>query len=75
MLIEEFMGVDNIVYKWGEMVLQVIVNDMECFNFCFMVIFCYFGFIFVAVFDVWLCYDEQVLLVYFSDVECQFIFV
>lgn len=52
------------------MVLEVIVLDMECFKFWFIIILWFLGLIFIVVFDVWLCYDEKVIFVYLEGVDC-----
>ncbi|MDX1463620.1 MAG: vanadium-dependent haloperoxidase, partial [Marinirhabdus sp.] len=68
---EEPTGVDNLAYKWGELVLTAQANDTEKFNPRPTVTSRYIGLIFVAVFDAWSRYDESAIPVYLQGVERQ----
>ena len=67
--VEEPTGVENLAYKWGEMVLIATANDTEKFKPRPTITSRYIGLIFVAVFDAWSRYDEKATPVYLSGVD------
>lgn len=62
-------GVDNVAYKWGEVILTATANDTEKFRPRPTITSRYIGLIFVAVFDAWSRYDEKATPVYMENVE------
>jgi hypothetical protein len=67
--VEEPTGVENLAYKWGEMVLIATANDTEKFKPRPTITSRYIGLIFVAIFDAWSRYDEKATPVYLSGVD------
>jgi hypothetical protein len=67
--VEEPTGVENLAYKWGEMVLIATANDTEKFKPRPTLTSRYIGLIFVAIFDAWSRYDEKATPVYLSGVD------
>lgn len=67
--ITEPKGVENIVYKWGQMALTATANDTEKFKPRPTITSRYLGLIFVSVFDAWSRYDDKAVPVYLNNVE------
>lgn len=62
-------GVNNLAYKWGEIVLQATANDTEKFRPRPTITSRYIALVFVAIFDAWSRYDEKAIPVYLNNVE------
>lgn len=69
--VAEPKGIDNIVYKWGQIALQATANDTEKFKPRPTITSRYLALIFVSVFDAWSRYDSKAIPVYLSGVERQ----
>lgn len=69
--VAEPKGIDNIVYKWGQIALQATANDTEKFKPRPTITSRYLALIFVSVFDAWSRYDLKAIPVYLSGVERQ----
>ncbi|MEH6779215.1 vanadium-dependent haloperoxidase [Maribacter arcticus] len=69
--VAEPKGIDNIVYKWGQIALQATANDTEKFKPRPTITSRYLALIFVSVFDTWSRYDLKAIPVYLSGVERQ----
>lgn len=66
---EEPKGVNNLAFKWGEMVLIATAYDTERFKPRPTITSRYIGLIWVAIFDAWSRYDEKATPVYLEGVE------
>lgn len=62
-------GVENIAYKWGQMVITAQANDTEKFKPRPTVTSRYIALIFVAVFDAWSQYNTKATPVYLKGIE------
>jgi hypothetical protein len=69
--VAEPKGIENIVYKWGQIALQATANDTEKFKPRPTITSRYLALIFVSVFDAWSRYDSKAIPVYLSGVERQ----
>jgi len=69
--VAEPKGIDNIVYKWGQIALQATANDTEKFKPRPTITSRYLALIFVSVFDAWSRYDSKAIPVYLNGVERQ----
>ena len=62
-------GKDNIVFKWGQIVLEATANDTEMFNPRPTITSRYLGLIFISIFDAWTMYDQKAIPVYLKNVD------